>query len=460
MSPPPQRAHGDNTPAAHDRDIDAPMRRAPFSDNPTVGVRGLRTQQRILDAALSVLGDHGYERTTIEQIAERAGCSRVSVYQYFASKEDVFRHLAGQVARQLRVAAEVLEPVTPDTAGWTALRGLVSRYGDSFARYEPVFRAFEAAAASDAPLAGGSRRVMERNQALFQAKLPDLALPPRQLDPVVAVLLAGIIRSLDIAAVLRSVEPEAVARDRIEVAITDVVHRALFGLAVGVNARQEVLAPLPALTIGTRLQQAIERAEQVERESVEPGRRALASLLEVGHDVVARRGPHGTRVEDVVTAAQVSRGAFYRYFANKDDLVQVVAVRALTELESVLGSVPSSPDDRAAVRRWLRRYQQTHATNGALVRVWIESTLGHAVDGADQAAALDVGRRRMLRLLRGREVGDDDAEALVLLAIVDSFGAMPADDVNVDAVDLVIQRAAGSGASAGPERRAQASGRR
>ena len=79
----------------------AVVRRAPFSDNPRVGTRGQRTQQRILDAALQVFGDEGYHRCSVDKIAKLGGCSRVSFYQYFASKEDVFRQLGEQVARQL-----------------------------------------------------------------------------------------------------------------------------------------------------------------------------------------------------------------------------------------------------------------------------------------------------------------------------------------------------------------------
>src|SRR6185295_17674790 len=54
----------------------AVMRRAPFSDNPRVGARGQRTQQRILDAALRVFGEDGYYQCSIDRIAKQAGCSR------------------------------------------------------------------------------------------------------------------------------------------------------------------------------------------------------------------------------------------------------------------------------------------------------------------------------------------------------------------------------------------------
>src|SRR5579885_963192 len=111
----PARRPADSTP-----DAGVVVRRAPFSDNPQVGARGQQTQQRILDAALRVFGDVGYHQARIEAIAEVAGCSRVSFYQYFSSKEDVFRHLAVTVARQLDASTERLDPVTADADGWQA----------------------------------------------------------------------------------------------------------------------------------------------------------------------------------------------------------------------------------------------------------------------------------------------------------------------------------------------------
>src|SRR5690242_13763949 len=126
------------------------LRRAPFADNPAVGARGQRTQQRILDAALQVFGEAGYHSTSMERIAKVAGCSRVSVYQYFAGKEDVFRHLAAEVEREVTASTEALGPVTADAEGWAALRAWVGRHGEVYARYEPVFLAFRAAAESDA----------------------------------------------------------------------------------------------------------------------------------------------------------------------------------------------------------------------------------------------------------------------------------------------------------------------
>src|SRR5262245_64680894 len=129
----PERLHDDS----------AAVRRAPFSDNPRVGARGQRTQQRILDAALRAFGEAGYHACSIDRITKLARCSRVSFYQYFASKEEVFRHLAGQVARQLSASTETLDQLTPDHAGWNALRAWLERYAEIYDRYETVLNAYE-----------------------------------------------------------------------------------------------------------------------------------------------------------------------------------------------------------------------------------------------------------------------------------------------------------------------------
>jgi AcrR family transcriptional regulator len=47
------------------------------------------TRARILDAAFEAVRDFGVSRTTVEDVAQRAGLSRQTVYRYFPSKEHV-----------------------------------------------------------------------------------------------------------------------------------------------------------------------------------------------------------------------------------------------------------------------------------------------------------------------------------------------------------------------------------
>jgi AcrR family transcriptional regulator len=416
----------------------AAVRRAPFSDNPQVGARGQRTQQRILDAALRAFGEQGYHGCSIDRITKLARCSRVSFYQYFASKEDVFGQLAGQVARQLLASTEALEPLTSDGEGRAAMRGWVARYAEIYARYEPVFNAYE----TDEGLAAIAARSGDQTIARLRAKLATTTLPPRQLDPVIRLLLQCLNHALGVAAILRSAAPADYPSGRFEDAVTDVLHRTLFGLRAEVNVGPRGGSPPPTLELSPVMREWL-RAEAFEPD--ESGNRAPTALLASGRDVFVTRGYHNTRVDDLVAAAGVSHGAFYRYFRNKDELARILAARAIRAAGATLIEIPDVfADDTSAVkgtlRRWLRRFNAVQAPEAAMMRVWIDAALQDPALRADLAPSLDWGRRRMSRYLRPRAFGDVDMEAVVMVALLGVFGGQQRSGTEVDAAAHIIER--------------------
>lgn len=423
---------------------DTVVRRAPFADNPQVGARGQRTQQRILDAALRVFGEVGYHQTGIARITRLAGCSRASFYQYFSGKEDVFRQLAGQVARQMAASTEALDPLTDDAAGWSTIRAWVGRHGDIYERYQPVFQAFEAAAESDEAVATGSVRTNERNVALIRSKLATASLPPRQLDPMIELLLECVTRAQDTTTTLRSVAPDAYPRSRVDDALADVLHRTLFGLRPAVNVHPPARRAPPKLKFSPAMRDAL-RQDDAGPELTAAGRRTLQSLMEAGRDVFVARGYHSTRVDDIVAAAGVSHGAFYRYFQSKEHLAQVLAGRAMQTVSSAFADVPDTAGQdgapgRAALRRWLRRYNASHAAEAAMIRVWVDAALDDPTFGPDSAAVLDWGRRRIVEVLRPRGFGDVDTEAVVMMSLLSAVGARDQSDARIDAAVHVVER--------------------
>lgn len=50
-----------------------------------------KAKDRIVEAALGVFSKKGYHDTTMDDIAERLGVSKGALYQYFESKEDLYR---------------------------------------------------------------------------------------------------------------------------------------------------------------------------------------------------------------------------------------------------------------------------------------------------------------------------------------------------------------------------------
>jgi AcrR family transcriptional regulator len=417
----------------------AVVRRAPFSDNPRVGARGQRTQQRILDAALRAFDEQGYHGCSIDRITKLARCSRVSFYQYFASKEDVFRQLAGQVARQVGVATEQLDPLTADDDGWAALRAWIGRFAGIHARYEPVFHAYEA----DDSLAAVAARVGDDIISRFHSRLATTMLPPRHLDPVIRLLLECLNHTLEVTGTFRKVVPEAYPEERVERALTDVMHRTLFGARTGVNVRPCTDASPPALDIGPEMLELLQQDDDAHRRDAS-GNRALTALIASGRDVFVDRGFHNTRVDDLVAAAGVSHGAFYRYFQNKEQLARVLTARALRTVGNVVLEFPEvsvrDGTDTVALRRWLRGYNAAQANEAAMLRVWLDAALQTPAFRAESAPLHDWGRRRVSRYLGPRGFGDVDMEAVVMVALLGVFGARLRSPAEVDAATYIIER--------------------
>jgi hypothetical protein len=75
-----------------------------------------------------------------------------------------------------------------------------------------------------------------------------------------------------------------------------------------------------------------------------------------------------------------------------------------------------------------------------MIRVWVDAALQDAALLADSASVLDWGRRRMAHYLQPRDFGDPDTDAVVLLALVDTFGVREASARAVDAAAAIIER--------------------
>src|SRR4051812_44522319 len=75
-----------------------------------LGAPPLDTRGRIAAAAVALFTDRGYEGTTVDAIAERAGIARRTFFRYFRSKDDVIfpdhDNLLAEVRRYLQAAGE------------------------------------------------------------------------------------------------------------------------------------------------------------------------------------------------------------------------------------------------------------------------------------------------------------------------------------------------------------------
>ncbi|MEU0393770.1 TetR/AcrR family transcriptional regulator [Streptomyces sp. NPDC006208] len=114
---------------------------------PDASRRSDRSRRAIYEAALALVGEVGYARTTIEGIAARAGVGKQTIYRWWPSKAAVLLEAFLDLAEQAAEAAGPGEYEIPDTGDLEAdlrlvLRATVDELNDP--RYDAPARALTA----------------------------------------------------------------------------------------------------------------------------------------------------------------------------------------------------------------------------------------------------------------------------------------------------------------------------
>jgi AcrR family transcriptional regulator len=116
--------------------------RAPGGPPPTDRVpkqdRSRVTRQRLLEAAVSCLAEHGWAGSTVSVVAERAGVSRGAAQHHFPTREDLFTAAVEYVAEERSGALRDLFPQGPGGAA-PDRRAVVAALVDLYTG--PLFRA-------------------------------------------------------------------------------------------------------------------------------------------------------------------------------------------------------------------------------------------------------------------------------------------------------------------------------
>ena len=172
------------------------MPRTPVRPNAgTKGVPRADREEQIVGLAIEVFGAHGYAATSVADIAGRAGISKPLIYQYFGSKEGLFRaclHRAGEI-----LAGEMERIARGDVVGLDrALRTLEG----TFALLEPqpwIWRLFfdPTVPASEEGIAAEIARYTDRLHALAEEGVGEMMRlagndDPRDISALTAVWMS------------------------------------------------------------------------------------------------------------------------------------------------------------------------------------------------------------------------------------------------------------------------------
>ncbi|HEU5149281.1 MAG TPA: TetR family transcriptional regulator [Iamia sp.] len=168
-----------------------------------------RSRSRLVDAALRLFVEHGYEATSVSQILEATGMAKGALYHHFpGGKRELFGE-AVEVADHAfhegldRIVETVDSPVGRITAGWKLVLDLAT---------DPVFAKIvlvEAQAVAPEAWTGASQFQLLR--ATLEEAIAAGEIRPVPLDAATATLFGAIRRMADYVAVAD--DPGAAARD-------------------------------------------------------------------------------------------------------------------------------------------------------------------------------------------------------------------------------------------------------
>ena len=109
----------------------------PEGADPTADEPGERsTRQRILDIALELFTENGFDKTSLREIADRLGFTKAAIYYHFASKEDIL------MAIHLRLhefGREALDSISRTDATPEVWAGLLDRWIDQMLENRALF---------------------------------------------------------------------------------------------------------------------------------------------------------------------------------------------------------------------------------------------------------------------------------------------------------------------------------
>ncbi|MBM2618843.1 TetR/AcrR family transcriptional regulator [Actinoplanes sp. LDG1-06] len=161
---------------------------------PEPGLRERKKQQvrlQISHAATTLIIERGFDAVSVTEIAERAGVSRMTVFNYFPRKEDMFYDRVPLI-RDLITAAVRNRPEsqTPQTA----LRDLALKIADPdhpLPGYPDQLLAFWQVAADSPALRARAREIAEETESLVTDLLTEAGAPAPRMT---AALMAAAFR--------------------------------------------------------------------------------------------------------------------------------------------------------------------------------------------------------------------------------------------------------------------------
>ncbi len=154
----------------------------------------LATRQKISDVATRLFIERGFDKVKMEEIAEAADVSRMTVFNHFARKEDLFFDLDEEGRQDLLHALKMRSPGTPPVEALRQFAHWAVAHRRPYVRfYEEGSDRFLAAIEASEALKARARAIRDELTAILTAELANAVSvpPPDPLASLAASLLVA-----------------------------------------------------------------------------------------------------------------------------------------------------------------------------------------------------------------------------------------------------------------------------
>ncbi|MCW2652783.1 MAG: hypothetical protein QOE41_1565 [Mycobacterium sp.] len=404
------------------------IRRASYgASSPEVGIRGASTRRRITAVSLDLFGKLGFFDTSVDAIAKAAGISRATLYQYFQGKEEIFLELLDECGSALFRVARRIGPLGPDEVGFDNLNWWLGEWSWVFEKYSTMFIQWTAIASSDTtvrPQIAGFVRSYNHRVAERLA-----ASGVRGIDPeAAAMMMTALVHRINLfvhtgraygRSAKQAIDTLSVFLQLLLFPDTPPAVLASLGLHAGADPAADVAAiAVPAapnidgLSISDRTAHLSKRAVNT-----------VTALADAGAAQFRAKGYRRTSVDDIVEAAAVARGTFYKYFSDKQDLLTAVGAEIYEAGKAFAQRITHVDplDDEPALRQWLATYITFYDRYSGCIDAWVEGTTDDDTVigiGENGQVLMDLGAAQMLIRRPGPYPFDPIVSALILRALV------------------------------------------
>src|ERR1700761_3170539 len=404
------------------------VRRASYGpSSPAVGARGATTRGRIAEVSLELFGRVGYFDTSVDAIAKAAGVSRATLYQYFKGKDEIFLELLNECGSALFRVARRIGALGADEVGFDNLNWWLGEWSWVFDKYSTMFVQWTAIASSDTKVRPEITRFVRGYNHRVAERLAGSGL--RGMDPEVAAMtMTALVHRINLfvhtdRAYDRSAK-EAVDTLSIFLQLMlfpDTPRSVLRSLAL--HASADPAGDIDAVEVPP--------APDVEGLSVSERTASLSkravitvnALADAGAAQFRARGYRSTSVDDIVEAADVARGTFYKYFSDKQDLLAAVGAEiysaGMAFAERIAEVDPVAK--KSTLRPWLATYVEFYDRYSGCIEAWAEGTTDDPTIvsiGENGQVQMDIGAARMLIRGPDRYPFDPMVSALILRSLV------------------------------------------